>query len=95
MHSSWSSMIVPITSIKIFEQEQKKKKKRNLKLYLFIVTYNCIYTSPEKNSVYFTNPQLQHLTTMHIYLTRKKLSIFYKSTVATFDDHAFLKVIGT
>lgn len=25
----------------------------------------------------------------------KKLRIFYKSTVATFEDHAFLKAIGT
>ena len=70
MHSSWSSMIVPITSTKIFEQEQKKKKEFK------VIPVHC-------------NLQL------YIYLTRKKLSIFYKSTVATFDDHAFLKVIGT
>jgi len=66
MHSSWSSMIVPITSIKIFKQEQNKTKKKEIKVIPF--HYNLqlfIYTSPEKNSVYFTNPQLQHLKTMH------------------------------
>ena len=60
-------MIVPITSIKIFEQEQKKKKKKEFK----VIPVHC-------------NLQL------YIYLTRKKLSIFYKSTVATFDDHAYI-----